>query len=265
MKILISESQFKHIINEINVGLLMRAEELFRGKSGLHDEVTDWYIRKFVNITGINDEKILDYTWDDIKKEVDSFIESRSGGDDLERRFIDSFNLLSQNENNLECAYIWGDEEEDVQDALITVTKSMIKDSSLLDKVPQGHLNSLLKFLLKLHRKGSMILYRALYVKDDSKIKYSDLGTHYTWTSKVFNKHFLDYLWGFPSGDPELSENDLYVVKVLTPTTNIDYPATLWANMCFGSAENEVTLLQQKNIKVLSVKKISIPAGTPKV
>jgi len=251
--------------NEPPIGNIRdRVWNKFQEESNFNAEVVRYYVDRFRHLTGEPlDEKILNHTWDHIKSTVDSHNDTITNKGDVKSNFINSFNHVWENYDKFECAYIWDDEEMDIQDSLGVIANLVMKDPSLLSSVPENELSKNLKYLVKiLHDKTSIILYRVLFVKSLENINYNNLGTHWTYTHKAYHKDVIQYLYDSAENtndDYEITPNDLYIIKVLSPTSNISYPATLWASICFGSSEHEVTLFQTNNLKILKSKHFKIP------
>jgi hypothetical protein len=239
-------------------------ENRLQKESNLNIEVIRYYYDKYLHlIDGVTEDTFKNISWDEMKSVVDSHNDRLLNTGNDEENFINAFNHVSENYNKFECAYIWDDEEEDIQDSLTIVANLAMKNPSLMSSVPKNKLYNDLKYMVKvLYGKESIILYRVLFVKSLDHINYDNLGTHWTWTHKAYHKDVIQYLYDSAehnNDEYEITPNDLYIVKVLSPTSNISYPATLWAIICYGSSEHEVTLFQTQNIKVLKSKHFKIP------
>jgi hypothetical protein len=185
-----------------------------------------------------------------------------------EVKFVELFNLLLENYNEFTCGVKWYDEEQDMMDAMTTITKMVLVNPSLLSSVPKNNkiYNSLMYMVKVLHGKTSIILYRVLFVKNLEDVDYSRLGDHWTWVPKIYSEGLLRYLYASAEDFmwPNLTPNDLHIIKVLAPIDNIDYGATLWAQICFGGgkkSEHEITLAKSDNIKILKSKHFPIPSS----
>jgi hypothetical protein len=275
MKIILRESQIDAIVrgrvNEV-LGVSFRPdwnqlkalEDKLQKESNSENEVVSYYVHKYIRMTPhMTEEEYNNLTWDKVKSVVDSHNNQLTSTDNETENFIEHYNVVSKNYSKFECAYIWDDEEDHIQDSLVVVANSVMKNPSLLESVPKSRLFDDLKHMIKvLYGKTSIILYRVLFVKSLDDINYSNLGTHWTYTPKTYNQVLVRYLYQNVDSDKhgyKITPDDLYIIKVLSPISNISYPATLWAQICFGKNENEVTLHKTDNLKILKSKHFRIP------
>jgi hypothetical protein len=185
---------------------------------------------------------------------------------DEEGQFIELYNHLQKlaDTHELSSGYKFEVADDSEVELINGVLNLLFKNPHFLVHVKSKNEHELLKKLLHIRKKDTVLLYRLLFVKDPSQINYDDLGDHYSWTSESYKiKDFISYIYGNLHGmepDNDFTLNDLYLVKIITPTSNIDYASSLWFGLNYG--ENEVTLQGKENIKVVSVKNIPAPAGT---
>ena len=275
MKIILTESQIDTIVrssvNEV-LGVSFRPdyfqekalEDKLQKESNSENEVVIYYLNKYTHITPhMTEQEYMNLTWDKVKSVVDSHNNQLMDTDNETENFIEHYNVISKNYDKFYCGYIWFDEEDYLQDSLVVVANSVMKNPLLLNSVPKNRLYNVLQLMVKvLYGKTSIILYRVLFVKSLDHINYNNLGTHWTYTHKSYNKHTIKYLYGNVYTDKngyEITPDDLYIIKVLSPIDNISYPATLWAQICFGTSENEVALQKTDNLKILKSKHFRIP------
>ena len=235
-------------------------EDRLQKESNLNPEVIRYYYTKFNDIVDDTTD-VRNVSWDEIKRSVDSYNDQITNGGDVEKNFVDAFNLVLDNYTKFNCGYIWDDEEKNIQDALTVVSNLVMKNPDLLSLVSKNKLYDNLKFMVKtLYDKTSIILYRVLFVKSLDHINYDNLGTHWTWTRKAYSRGTIQYLYDCAKNDEyEVTPNDLYIIKALTPIDNISFPATLWAQICFGEGEHEITLSNTAGLRILKSKHFKIP------
>ena len=188
-----------------------------------------------------------------------------------EAKFVESFNILLDNyadRNNFDCGVKWDDNNDIIMNSLTTVSNMAIANPSLLSSVPSNNkvYRSLMYMIKVLGGKTSIILYRVLFVKHLDDVDYSKLGDHWTWMPKIYSEGLLRYLYSSAEDLmwSNLTPNDLHIIKVLSPIDNINFGATLWAQICFGggrNSEHEITLAKSDNIKLLKSKHFPIPSS----
>ena len=90
-------------------------------------------------------------------------------------------------------------------------------------------------------------LFRYLDVEDVSEIKQHKLGVHYVTRQTDITHEFLDSINANP-------DHDGYIVEIETSKSQIDVNETIINNLLFPD-ENEITLKEKANYKVVNVEK----------
>ena len=109
--------------------------------------------------------------------------------------------------------------------------------------------------LKKIQRRSKIALYRVVYIKNIEDLDKKKLGNHYVTDTGDFHAQMLDYLYRNAwKADKTLKEDDLYLIEIETPTSNIDYHETIRTNMKHPF-ESEITILNDKLVKVKKVSK----------
>jgi hypothetical protein len=68
-----------------------------------------------------------------------------------------------------------------------------------------------------------------------------------------FHEQMLDYLYyNAKRNDPSLNEDDVWVVEIETPTSNIDYSETI-LTYSLHPKEDEITIKDASNVKIISI------------
>jgi hypothetical protein len=134
------------------------------------------------------------------------------------------------------------------------------KLSVLLDMIddqvdePKKFIKNKINELLQLQKQASITLYRVVYIKNPDKLNKTNFGHHYVSDTEDFHEEMLDYLYqNARKLDKSLEEEDVYLIEVETPTSNIDYYETM-RTFALHPFENEVTI---KNDKQVSFKNIT--------
>lgn len=136
----------------------------------------------------------------------------------------------------------WDDNENDIKSA----SKLIIDDFKLFlsESFPIGFKN-----IPKI-----IPLYRFVTLKNESSLNKEKLGTSWFANIDLDDSFFdqLDYLVRSDKGKPK--DHNLYIIKANINEDKIDIPRSLWLRSC-NSSENEIRLKNDKNIKVVSIKK----------
>ena len=126
-------------------------------------------------------------------------------------------------------------------------------DSGLMYTDPEELLKNKIKFLKKIQKKGSIKLFRVVFSKSKKKINIKKLGHHYVYDMDDFHEQMLDYLYyNAKRKDPSLNEDDVWVVEIETPTSNIDYSETI-LTYSLHPKEDEITIKDASNVKIISI------------
>ena len=128
-------------------------------------------------------------------------------------------------------------------------------DSGLMYTDPEELLKHKIKFLKKIQKKGSIKLFRVVFSKSKKKINIKKLGHHYVYDIDDFHEQMLDYLYyNAKRKDPGLNEDDVWVVEIETPTSNIDYSETI-LTYSLHPKEDEITIKDYSGVKVIDITK----------
>ena len=126
-------------------------------------------------------------------------------------------------------------------------------DSGLMYTEPEELLKHKIKFLKKIEKKGLIKLFRVVFSKSKKKINIKKLGNHYVYDMDDFHEQMLDYLYyNAKRNDPSLNEDDVWVVEIETPTSNIDYFETI-LTYSLHPKEDEITIKDASNVKIISI------------
>ena len=130
-----------------------------------------------------------------------------------------------------------------------------ISDGGLMFVEPEDALNDKIEYLNNLKNKSSIKLYRVVYAKNEKDINLNKLGHHFVGDVDDFHDDMLDYLYrNANKGNKKLKPNDIWLIKIKVSPNNIDFYETLLTYSLHPN-ENEITLENDKNIKVISVSK----------
>lgn len=128
------------------------------------------------------------------------------------------------------------------------------KLSVLLDMIddqvdnPKVFIKNKIKELIELQKQSSITLYRVVYIKNPDKLNKTNFGHHYVSDTEDFHEEMLDYLYqNARKIDKTLDEEDLYLIEIETPTSNIDYYETM-RTFALHPFENEVTIRNDKQV-----------------
>ena len=128
-------------------------------------------------------------------------------------------------------------------------------DSGLMYTDPEELLKHKIKFLKKIQKKGSIKLFRVVFSKSKKKINIKKLGHHYVYDMDDFHEQMLDYLYyNAKRKDSGLNEDDVWVVEIETPTSNIDYSETI-LTYSLHPKEDEITIKDYSGVKVIDITK----------
>ena len=128
-------------------------------------------------------------------------------------------------------------------------------DSGLMYVDPEELLKQKIKFLKKIKKKNSIKLFRVVFSKLKNKINIKKLGNHYVYDIDDFHEEMLDYLYyNVKRKDSSLNNDDVWVVEIETPTSNIDYSETI-LTYSLHPKEDEITIMSSNNIKIINISK----------
>ena len=128
-----------------------------------------------------------------------------------------------------------------------------IENAELMFSEPDEVLDGLIKVLQKIQRKNNIELYRVVFAKKEDEININQLGHHYVLDIEDFHEEMIDYLYiNAKKENSELNESDLFVVKIKTPASNVDFSETILTNSLHPN-ESEITILNDKNIKIINI------------
>ena len=133
------------------------------------------------------------------------------------------------------------------------------KLSVLLDMIddqvdePKIFIKNKINELLQLQKQASITLYRVVYIKNPDKLNKNNFGHHYVSDTEDFHEEMLDYLYqNARKLDKSLEEEDVYLIEVETPTSNIDYYETM-RTFALHPFENEITIKNDKQVGFKSI------------
>ena len=133
------------------------------------------------------------------------------------------------------------------------------KLSVLLDMIddqvnePKKFIKYKINELLQLQKQASITLYRVVYIKNPDKLNKTNFGHHYVSDTEDFHEEMLDYLYqNARKLDKSLDEEDVYLIEVETPTSNIDYYETM-RTFALHPFENEITIKNDKQVSFKSI------------
>jgi len=132
----------------------------------------------------------------------------------------------------------------------LSVLLDMIDDQ--VDK-PKQFIKNKIYELLQLQKQASITLYRVVYIKNPDKLNKVNFGHHYVSDTEDFHEEMLDYLYqNARKLDKSLEEEDVYLIEVETPTSNIDYYETM-RTFALHPFENEITIKNDKQVSFKSI------------
>ena len=132
----------------------------------------------------------------------------------------------------------------------LSVLLDMIDDQ--VDK-PKQFIKNKINELLQLQKQASITLYRVVYIKNPDKLNKANFGHHYVSDTEDFHEEMLDYLYqNARKLDKSLEEEDVYLIEVETPTSNIDYYETM-RTFALHPFENEITIKNDKQVSFKSI------------
>jgi hypothetical protein len=132
----------------------------------------------------------------------------------------------------------------------LSVLLDMIDDQ--VDK-PKQFIKNKINELLQLQKQTSITLYRVVYIKNPDKLNKTNFGHHYVSDTEDFHEEMLDYLYqNARKLDKSLDEEDVYLIEVETPTSNIDYYETM-RTFALHPFENEITIKNDKQVNLKSI------------
>lgn len=119
----------------------------------------------------------------------------------------------------------------------------------------EEYLDNLVKSINDLKKEKEIILYRVIWANNIEDIRTKNLGLHYCKTLESYHEDMLEALYETNDFDDTYDFiEDLWYMKVKVPTKDINYNETLLNNLKFPY-EEEVTLLQDDNVKVIYIDK----------
>ena len=128
------------------------------------------------------------------------------------------------------------------------------------DEDEEKYVKRLYKELVKKSKKKYLNLYRLVWVKKIEDIDKNDLGKYWTDDISVFDDYKVEDHWNMAHNESNEDweesgleyENDMWIIKVKTPTTNVDWKQTI-ITQCEYPTEKEINLKSQDNIKILDI------------
>lgn len=123
------------------------------------------------------------------------------------------------------------------------------------DKVdnPKKFIKNKIYDLKTIQKQSSIILYRVVYIKNPDKLNKNNFGHHYVLSTEDFHEEMLDYLYqNARKLDKNLEEDDVYLIEVETPTSNIDYYETM-RTFVLHPWENEITIKDDTKVKLKNI------------
>jgi hypothetical protein len=158
------------------------------------------------------------------------------------RKQIDRVRSWKQSLNENKQTNIFGHELEDLLD--------MIDDQ--VDN-PRQFIKYKTKELVELKKQSNVALYRVVYIKNQDMLNKNNFGHHYVLDTKDFHEEMLDYLYqNARKIDKNLEEEDAYLIKIETPTSNIDYYETM-RTFALHPFEDEITIKNDTQIKLKTI------------
>jgi len=118
---------------------------------------------------------------------------------------------------------------------------------------PKQFIKNKINELVQLQKQPSIILYRVVYIKSKDELNKNNFGHHYVSDIEDFHEEMLDYLYqNARKLDKSLEEEDVYLIEIETPTSNIDYYETM-RTFALHPFENEVTIKDDTQIKLKNI------------
>jgi hypothetical protein len=118
---------------------------------------------------------------------------------------------------------------------------------------PRKAIKYKIKELIKLQKQSNITLYRVVYIKNPDVLNKKNFGHHYVSDTEDFHEEMLDYLYqNARKIDKSLKEDDVYLIEIETPTSNIDYYETM-RTFALHPFENEVTIKNDVQVKLKSI------------
>ena len=92
-----------------------------------------------------------------------------------------------------------------------------------------------------------------LFRSTKNKINIKKLGHHYVYDIDDFHEEMLNYLYyNTKRKNPNLDEDDVWVVEIETPTSNIDYSETI-LTYSLHPKENEITIKDYSGVRIIDI------------
>ena len=118
---------------------------------------------------------------------------------------------------------------------------------------PKQTIKGKIKELIQLQKQSNITLYRVVYIKNPDMLNKNNFGHHYVSDTEDFHEEMLDYLYqNARKIDKNLEEEDVYLIEIETPTSNIDYYETM-RTFALHPFENEVTIKNDTQVKLKSI------------
>jgi len=153
--------------------------------------------------------------------------------------------------SNEESEKIFG---HDYSDLLDNISK---KEAGLVWSEPQEVLDDNIKSLKELQNGQKIVLYRLVFAQTKNDINVDKIGHHFVRDVDDFHDDMIDYLYhNAKSQNKKIKKSDLWLIKVETASTNIDFYETI-LTFSLHPNENEITVKNDKLIKILSIDKFS--------
>lgn len=126
-------------------------------------------------------------------------------------------------------------------------------ESGLMWVEPEELLNSKIKSLKRISKNSEIKLYRLVFSKSKKDINTKKIGHHFVEDLEDFHEQMIDYLYyNAKSENSKIKRGDLWVIKVKTPTNNIDYHETI-LTFSLHPNENEITIMDDKQLEILDI------------
>ena len=126
-------------------------------------------------------------------------------------------------------------------------------ESGLSFSDPEESLSSKIEDLKEIQKENKIKLFRVVFSKSKNKINLKKLGHHYVQYVDDFHEEMLNYLYyNAKKENPKLKEDDVWLVEIETPTSNIDYYETILTYSLHPN-EDEITIKDSTKVKIKNV------------
>lgn len=120
---------------------------------------------------------------------------------------------------------------------------------------PKRFLNYKIKKLNQIQKQSTITLYRVVYIKNPNMLNKNNFGHHYVLSTEDFHEEMLDYLYqNSRKLDRNLDEDDMYLIEIETPASNIDYYETM-RTFALHPFEDEITIKDDNQVKFKNIEK----------